>query len=362
MTVETATERSASLPTFLERREAIRRASAEVEFVGNNYVTVSIPDLRNRQVTGESDEKKFRFDGAYEPMFTDNLPPEPEVSFDVEPASSVVAEAAVAGGAVSSLATIKDSIERSFEADNVDQFKREVELEQLAEQLAERMPNPEPELEQFERVVVAERVEKVCLEEFSQLNSQIEPISTSIRELPRKDGCTIVAFACSEGNEQLASILVGTANALSQEAADRVLIIDSDFSSNRLTKTVKSETSKGLSEMLNTKTELQSLLAETSIESVEFLAAGQERIRKTVQCESVVKQVVPDLAAQYDYILVNVGDAHEKSARIWSQYTNGSYLLVSMQKSNHEIAKSAVSQMNSFGARLIGCIASDGTE
>jgi len=363
MTVETATARRAPIHPSFQQREVASRTNSEVEFVGNNYVTVSIPDLRGRQVTGEVDDKKFRFDGAQEPMFARKISNEPEVRFDTDAAVPIESsvrgsDVGAVGAGVSSLAAIKDSIERSFQGGDVDQYNREVELERLAEQLAEKAFESEAS-DDVGSVVTKPRVAKVCLKKFDVADLKISPITASIRDLPRKDGCTIVAFASTEGNEHLESVLIGTGKELGDDPGRRVLIIDSDFGNNRLTKSLKSENSKGLSELTRSGTDLQSLLAETSVESVEFLAAGKRRIQKTQQCETVIKTIVPKLADQFEYILVNVGDAHEKAARIWSKYTNGSYLLVSMQNSNHEIAKSAVSQLNAFGARLIGCIASD---
>ena len=356
MSVDTLVESLVSNAAFDEKQVVESPENLDVQIVGSNYVTVSIPDLRKNRTTPD-ERPQFRFDGAHEPRFTDSLSGRPEVGFVSEDIPSGV-PTPPAVGAISNLKTIKESIERSFNDGNVDQFNREVDLEQLAEQLADRTDEAEIS-DDGKAVEIKPRVANVCLKEFDQVDSQVEAIATSINDLQSKNGCTIVALACSETNDQLASVLIGTAKSIGDKTNGRTLIIDSDFSSNNLTKIVKSEKSKGFSEMASTKADVHLLVAETSIDAVDFVSAGQKRIQKFDQCAALVERVIPSFVSQYDCILVNVGDAHDKAAKIWSRYTNGSYLLVSMQNSNQEIAKSAVSQLNSVGARLIGCIASD---
>ena len=65
------------------------------------------------------------------------------------------------------------------------------------------------------------------------------------------------------------------------------------------------------------------------------------------------------MKTEYQYVCVAVGDAHSKAAKLWSDVCDGSYLLVSIKNSNGTIAKSAVTELKTNGARLLGCIATD---
>jgi hypothetical protein len=62
---------------------------------------------------------------------------------------------------------------------------------------------------------------------------------------------------------------------------------------------------------------------------------------------------------EYQFICISGGDARSPSARIWNDICDGSYLLVSVKNSNQTIARSAVAEMQTSGARLLGCVVTD---
>ena len=61
----------------------------------------------------------------------------------------------------------------------------------------------------------------------------------------------------------------------------------------------------------------------------------------------------------YQFICVSAGDAHDNVAKTWSGVCDGSYLLVSLKNSNEKIAESAVAELQTSGARLLGCVVTD---
>jgi Mrp family chromosome partitioning ATPase len=65
------------------------------------------------------------------------------------------------------------------------------------------------------------------------------------------------------------------------------------------------------------------------------------------------------MKTKYQFICVSAGDAHLGSAKAWSQVCDGSYLLVGLNSTNETYAKSAITELQSSGSRLLGCIVTD---
>lgn len=189
-------------------------------------------------------------------------------------------------------------------------------------------------------------------------DSQITPIAETILEKFPVGGTSILAFAGSERNEQLEMVVAGTALAIRDSKQCRVLIIDSDVEGKHLTEMMGAQTKLGITDLAGG-SGWQQVLDPTCDSGIHFLPVGQKDLAFPEKLASLLKKIVPNIVGHYDFVIVNVGDAHDVVAELWSNYTNGTFLLVSMTDTNQNIAKSAVAQLNSFGARLIGCIVSD---
>lgn len=359
MTVQIITDERTARRRFIDRRETASSLNTDSQVSTDGYATVSIPDLRSRQQANTAGGQKFRYDGAHEPLFASKLSTLPEVEFTSESTEPV--NASETSKPVSSLESIRQSIERTFPASNVDHYNREVDLHKLAEQLSEPVieTNHNEETNSSNGQFCSETV---CLEAFEDSSVQVDTLVESILAIHSHRRPTIVAFASTENNEQLASIMAGVGRTLIGRSDERVLIVDSDFGNNQLTRALDAKQMNGTSELTSEKTDLLDVITQTSVDRLYFLPVGQKRLSKFHQCESAIHRVVKGCVAQFGLVLVNVGDAHDKAANIWSNHTDGSYLLISMKNSNKAVAKSAVSQLNSSGARLIGCIASDSSE
>ena len=327
--------------------ESVSNSNSNTATIENRFVTVAIPDVR--------DQSDF-FVTA----------PVARVSNSVE---EDVAENALPKktGPSSSLRAIKNAIERTLDG------KDSLEFNQSIDELLAAVPAPTRSKHEVaesdevsdgddDRTIRNRKTTKLpehCA--FSRLNSndsQIKPICDSILERTPGCGAKIVTFASSEENEQLATTVMNTAVAIGAKNLGRVLVIDSDFDDRSLTLAIDSETSQGLADIGKGGNTIEQLIETTSLSGVDVLSVGVNKVANTPQLSTIVRKALSAVGNDYEYIFVNIGEAHSQVAKCWAEFTNGTFLLVNMGTTNREIAKSAVSLLNSYGARLIGCIVS----
>ena len=185
-------------------------------------------------------------------------------------------------------------------------------------------------------------------------DSQIRPIVDSILEKFPKGGFNIISFAGSEKNSQLESVVARTATVVENEVNGKILVIDFDIDNKT------SVESLGLADLGKQGVGWKQIVQTTSKSNIDFVSVG--RIDGSFNAARAIRNTVEALGSEYNFVLVNVGDAHAISAEAWAKHVHGTFLLVSMTKSNQEIAKSAVAQLNVYGARLIGCVVSQPEE
>ncbi len=189
---------------------------------------------------------------------------------------------------------------------------------------------------------------------------QIEAIVDSVMANYPAGGSAIVLFAATENNRHLDAVIAATAVAAQVRTGKKVLLIDSDFDQGGLTYAMECVGQPGLADLMDDPADSQRCLADSVDKAAfDFLPLGRVMLDTSNRMQNMLGPALAQLGQRFGHIFVNVGDAHGPAASTWSRYANGSYLLVSVKNSNQAIAKSAVTHLNSCGARLLGCIASD---
>ncbi len=134
-------------------------------------------------------------------------------------------------------------------------------------------------------------------------------------------------------------------------------MIDST-SDRKLSSIFKMADNHGLSNLLIDSTDWQQVIESLPDSDLEFLPAGTSHWEHWGG-ESELRKLVSQLKKRYQFILVASGEAQSSMAKIWSGLTDGDYLLVSIGNSHPAVAESAISELQTSGARLMGCIVTD---
>ena len=172
----------------------------------------------------------------------------------------------------------------------------------------------------------------------------------------------VISFCCSEENQKVEFTTAQTAVSLADQVKGRVLVIDGDFANTRLSQWENSGKSNGICDHLSRRFELGKAIRKTNDPQIDFLPAGNVSGFDIKTAVDKLEKTVAELKSEYEVVCVNVGDAHSKSAGIWSQHSCGTYLLVSMENTSRTVAKSAVERLESCGARVLGCVVSEVTD
>ena len=138
----------------------------------------------------------------------------------------------------------------------------------------------------------------------------------------------------------------------------RVLLIDSDFVGRRLTKACGMAAQGGLSEILNIAYPWRDAVLKSGSSKLDFMAAGNCPHKRWTP-KSALREAVAEIRAEYQFVCVSVGDAHNSASGMWAEIADGALLVVSATQSSQPIAESAVNELREVGARMIGCIVAD---
>jgi Mrp family chromosome partitioning ATPase len=138
----------------------------------------------------------------------------------------------------------------------------------------------------------------------------------------------------------------------------RVLLIDSDFDSRRLTKASGMSSQGGLSEIMNIAYPWQDAILKSGSSKLDFMAAGNCPHKRWTP-KRLLREALAEVRNEYQFVCVSAGEAHGSAAALWSELSDGVLLVVSASQSSEAIAQSAVGQLKASGARMLGCVVAD---
>ena len=169
---------------------------------------------------------------------------------------------------------------------------------------------------------------------------------------------SVIMFAGSQASMHTDETCARVAAELAARNEGRVLLIDSDFTSRRLSKASGMAAQGGLSEIMNIAYPWQDAILKSGSSKLDFMPAGNCPHKRWVP-KKQLREAIAEIKVDYQFVCVSVGDAHEDASSTWSEIADGAFLLVSASHSSDAIAESAVAQLRSESARLIGCIVAD---
>ena len=168
----------------------------------------------------------------------------------------------------------------------------------------------------------------------------------------------MLLFVGGESNPIVEETCGRVASALASCHVGRVLLVDGDVEGRQLTIAGGLAEQPGLSEAINRSQDWRPMIVSQDSASFSFLPAGNCPMDRWNSAE-LLREVNAEIKQEFQFVCVAAGDAHAKHAKIWCDVCDGSYLVVSMKNSNETFAKSAVAELNSNGARVLGCVVAD---
>ncbi len=189
-------------------------------------------------------------------------------------------------------------------------------------------------------------------------NLAIEKLTNAIVEKFPLGDPTVLLFVGSESNRHIDETCARVASELADRKIGRILLLDSDAGSHELSNASGVSGQPGITDVVNDSVPWESTIYGRSATGLDFLASGKGVFHHP-DSSNRLRRAVAEMKKEYQFICIAAGDAQDPSARIWNDICDGSYLLVSMKNSNQTIAKSAVAEMQSSGARLLGCVVTD---
>lgn len=166
----------------------------------------------------------------------------------------------------------------------------------------------------------------------------------------------VLLFVGSESNSHVDDTCAKIAGSLAERNVGKILLVDSNFNG-RLSKVRNLESSSGIGEVVNDGTEWK-LTTVDELSGMDFMPAGKGGFNRWGGAQRL-RNAIAEMKQDYQFICVSAGDAHDNVAKSWSGVCDGSYLLVSLKNSNETIAESAVTELQTSGARLLGCVVTD---
>lgn len=168
---------------------------------------------------------------------------------------------------------------------------------------------------------------------------------------------TVLLFVGSDDNPHTDSTCFQVALSLAQCNIGNVLLIDSN-PKRAITAQCGLMSEKGLSDSIQQNGNWKLQIASQKSSGLDCLPAGSSVMDQWGAVQRL-RQMTAEMRQHYQFICVSAGDAHQGNAKLWSGVCDGSYLLVSLTNSNPTIAESAVTELQSSGARLLGCVVTD---
>ena len=194
-----------------------------------------------------------------------------------------------------------------------------------------------------------------------QTKSSSDSISKIADEIMHKypvAASSIVMIAGSQASLHADETCARVAAELASRKLGRVLLIDSDFEGRRLTKASGMSKQAGLSEIMNIALPWDKAILKSGSSQLDFMAAGSCAHKRWTPKETL-RESIAEMRGDYQFICVSVGDAHSTAGALWSEMSDGAFLVVSATHSSDDVAASAVELLRDNGARMVGCIVAD---
>lgn len=199
---------------------------------------------------------------------------------------------------------------------------------------------------------------KAAKESGEEPTSEITSLVDSIFERFPLAASTVLLFVGTEENPHVDETCARVASAIASRKIGNVLLIDGDVEGQRLTQASGLAGQTGFLECINRSQQWREKVVSRKESSFGFLPVGDCKMDRWNAKQLLINSVA-EMKQDYQFVCVSAGSAHSPNAKIWYDVCDGSYLVVSLKSSNETYAKSSVKELQSGGARLLGCVVTD---
>lgn len=188
--------------------------------------------------------------------------------------------------------------------------------------------------------------------------SEISTLVDSIFERFPLAASTVLLFVGTEENPHVDETCARVASAIAARNIGNVLLIDADVEGQRLTHASGLAGQGGFLECINRSQDWRKKVVSRNESSFGFLPVGDCAMDRWNAKQLLINSVA-EMKQDYQFVCVSAGSAHSAHAKLWYDLCEGSYLVVSLKSSNETFAKSSVRELQTGGARLLGCVVTD---
>ena len=191
-----------------------------------------------------------------------------------------------------------------------------------------------------------------------QPTSEISALVDSIFERFPLAASTVLLFVGTEENPHVDETCARVASAIASRNIGDVLLIDADVDGRRLTQASGLVSHEGFLECINRSQNWRKKIVSRNESSFGFLPVGNCEMDRWNAKQLLINSVA-EMKQDFQFVCVSAGSAHSPHAKLWYDLCEGSYLVVSLKSSNETYAKSSVNELQTGGARLLGCVVTD---
>ena len=181
-------------------------------------------------------------------------------------------------------------------------------------------------------------------------------IDSILAKFPLSQPVTLTFVGCKTDAET-DSVTVDVAIRLTERCVGKVLLVDANPNSQKLSSNLGLENLEGVGNVICDDQPWQSCLQTTHVTDLNCLPYGNVNTAKTLR--SRTQDFLTDVKSEYQFICVSAGLNDKPLSKSFCNAADGIYLLVDLVNLTHLEAKAAADQFLLKQLPLVGCIALD---
>lgn len=165
-----------------------------------------------------------------------------------------------------------------------------------------------------------------------------------------------VALAATEPSTEVAAITLAAAECLASLSSERVCVVDVDFDRPQLHRHFRPRSAEGLSDVLQGKASLGSVLTRTA-SNLWVLPAGSSDEPAMGHSSEGLMEVMASLRRECDYLLLQSPPLSDTNAAIaFGKMTDGTIVVVEANRTRRDFAQTLKAKLDAAHVRVLGAV------
>jgi Mrp family chromosome partitioning ATPase len=167
---------------------------------------------------------------------------------------------------------------------------------------------------------------------------------------------SMMMFTACESTARTGKVATAVAAGLADRNLGKILLIDGNLDEKDLTDSLTNLHTVGLSDVLNRQSSVAESILPTSLDNLFVLPAGIALLARQKTLNTRLASLSDELKDEFRFILIDGGNSRHTTTRTWGGFCESTYLVVTLGSTISEQATAAVAELQSSGARLLGCV------